>query len=365
MLLVLALVVSAAGFGAVQFSPTQSGPDQAAMPSPPTVAPPDGTAAPTTTPSDSPTTGPKGTTTSPAGNPGTASIAIEVENPDDVQSLSGDVDLLEGRLTGTIDWNVSKASSLTVVVSTWSPDHGWTTTHNVSRNVTDVGNVTLEEVVENPIVYASGDRADDFDNPRGGTTVVREGYVTVTTFVSTGDRVVERESMKEFTFAVTNLESATSSSTSNPALSVSEPALFAVDNAAPGQSGTSETIVTNTGNAPGDLNLVLKDVVSAENGLIEPERDTDRPGNGGELAAALDVRITLVREDGSRRYAVGGPNSFVSADSLEPSVLAANYHLAAGNSVRVVTEWRIPSSTGNEIQTDVVSVNASYVLTST
>lgn len=364
-LLVLLLTVSAGGVGVLQLDQAPTGPTRASMPPPPAVSPPGDE--PAQSPAGPTTAGPVTTTavtTNSTTSPGSVTVSLAVTDPDDVQSTTGDVDLLNGRLTGTIDWSVRNASSLSVVVSTWTPRDGWTTKRTITRNVSDAGSVGLGTLLDNPVVYAAGARADAFTNSEDGTTVVRESYVAVTAFLMRGDAILERQrAMGDYAFSVTNLEETATTSETTPALSVSGQPLFSVRNTAPGGSGRGETVVKNAGEAPGELDVVLEAVESTENDLIEPERSVDRPGNGGELAAALDVRIVLVRED-TRTYVVGGPASYVPVASLEPGTLAENVDLAPGESARLVAEWRIPTTVGNEIQTDSVSVTVSYVLTS-
>ncbi|MEE6211161.1 hypothetical protein U3A55_13505 [Salarchaeum sp. III] len=367
---VLLVAAAAAGFGLSQFG---SGADDASdgdAPAPPTVTPTQngsGSAggdsnagAPAFTTTTTATTTSGATTTTATTTPGTVGVQFSAENPENVENTLGEVVHLEGRLTGTLSWNVSDARNLTLVVSIWTPDSGWARQRTVERAVNDTGTLALARVLDAPVTYASGERADEFNNSNDDTTALREGYVTVTAFVAADGATIEAQSMDSYAFSVANL-----ATPSTPNLSVSNPGVLGVSNAAPGASGRTETVVTNDGDAAGALDVVLTGLDSAENGLIEPERGVDHPGNGGELASALELRVALVRDDGTRTYLVGGPDAYVTAATLDETVLTADYPLAAGESVRVVAQWRVPAATGNAIQTDSVTLNVSYVLTST
>ncbi|GAA0652601.1 hypothetical protein [Salarchaeum japonicum] len=366
---VLLVAAAAAGFGLSQFESAASDASDGDAPAPPTVTPTQngsgsaggdanaGAPASTTTTT---TTTSGATTTTTTTTPGSVGVQFSAESPENVENTLGEVVHLDGRLTGTLSWNVSDARTLTVVVSTWTPESEWARQRTVERAVNDTGTLALSRVLDAPVTYASGERADEFNNSNDDTTVLREGYVTVTAFVAADGATVEAQSMDSYAFSVANL-----ATPSTPNLSVSNPGVLGVSNAAPGASGRTETVVTNDGDAAGALDVVLTGVDSAENGLIELERGVDRPGNGGELASALELRVALVRDDGARTYLVGGPDAYVTAATLDETVLAADYPLAAGESVRVVAQWRVPAATGNAIQTDSVTLNVSYVLTST
>lgn len=368
LVVVTALVLSAAGIGALVDSnesgdatPQVESPNQ---PDPPTVDPPgsEGEENGVTTTDVTETS----TQTTPTSTDEANSVRVQVSagDPSDVLNGAGRVDTLAGQVSGQVEWDVSEEGTLTVVVHTWDPENEWVEAQRFTRTVEGDGSLTLEELLgSRQFTYADGPRARAFSNPKDGTTQVRRGYVSVTAFVPGDDGVRRSSAMDPFTFSVTNVES--SDESSEPDLTVSSPGLLNVSGVAPGQSGSGEAVVANDGDAAGNLDVVLESIESRENGLTEPERDVDRPGNGGELAGNLSVRVYVLSEDGSRTYAVGGPDEFVPLASLESGALLENYRLGAGESVRVRAEWRVPPSTGNAIQSDAVAVNVSYVLTST
>ncbi|MFB6068368.1 MAG: hypothetical protein ABEJ90_00390, partial [Halobacterium sp.] len=375
LLVVSGLAVSAAGIGALVDSTESSSPpaqlDSANAPDPPTVEPPGfdsgedgGGTTPTTETPGTQTTTPTTSTPTSTAVPNWVRVQLSAGDPSDVVNEAGRVRELDGRVSGRVGWDVAGQRTLTVVVHTWDPEYGWFEAKRVTRAVDGDGSLTLEELLGSQrLSYAVGARARAFSNPNEGTTRVRRGYVSVTAFVSTEDGVRRDSAMDEFSFSVTNLQSTIQSS--EPNLSVSSPGLLSAGGVAPGQSGSGEAVVANDGDAPGDLDVVLESIESQESDLIEPERGVDAPGNGGELAGNLSVRVYVVADSGERTYAAGGPDSFVPLASLDTGVLLENYRLDAGESVRVRAEWRVASSTGNAIQSDAVAVNVSYVLTST
>lgn len=361
-LVVAGIAMSAAGFGLLDDggSSAEQSLDES-PPDPPTVTP-----QATDSPPEEGT--PTSTTTTSRGNsttdgPGSISVSLSVEDPADVQNVDGDAGWVGGEVSGTVNWTVDGERNVTVLVHTWDREDGWIEVRRTDTAVNGSGTAHLEDLFDRTIVeYVEGAPANAFDNDDEGTTTVARGYVSVTAFFSTDDgRNVRDSSIDDYAFTVTNLEE----TASTPALSVSDSGLFDASTAAPGQSGTSETVVSNVGDEAGELDVALTAVESGENGLIEPEQSVDSLGNGGELDEHLLVRIALVRDDGSRTYVIGGPSSFEQVDALEPAVLVENYRVGSEASVRVLTEWRVPADAGNEIQSDRVSMNASYVLTST
>jgi len=135
-------------------------------------------------------------------------------------------------------------------------------------------------------------------------------------------------------------------------------------NLAPGDDGQERLILENAGNGSGDLSLTNVIVrADAENGVTDPEAAIDNSPNEGELAENLLLKLRVNRTD--------EPDTYLSETGAGPQTLAALANegrsdhvgvLDPGERVEIVVDWRVPASTGNEIQSDGVVFDLAFTL---
>ncbi|WP_396613720.1 TasA family protein (plasmid) [Haloferax sp. S1W] len=137
-------------------------------------------------------------------------------------------------------------------------------------------------------------------------------------------------------------------------------------NVAPGDSGTSSVTLRNAGTLTGYLDIEVLGVTNDENGQSEPEEGNDSSEDDGELAGVLEVRVSLVDEDGSKTYLCGG-SSYTKLGSLfeADQTFDLDHELSAGETVDFVIEWRVPQDAGNEVTSDIAGVDLAFVLSQT
>jgi len=145
---------------------------------------------------------------------------------------------------------------------------------------------------------------------------------------------------------------------------VAEATLLRVGGVAPGDAGVSRLRLRNTGSAAGELSVTELSVASDENDIVSPELSVDDSPEEGELADALVVRVSAEYPDGET-VSVFGDDEFVPIGSLEARNRTIGDGLAAGEDVTIVLEWRLPSGTGNEVQSDSVTFDVAFTLRST
>ena len=136
--------------------------------------------------------------------------------------------------------------------------------------------------------------------------------------------------------------------------------------ATPGSNWTNRATLTNTGSVPGEILLRNVTLVSYENGLTGPERaagDTGGdPGPGaGEFASTLEIRISTVDRNGAREYVFGGEDSYRPLARLDDEPIPVA-ELEPNETVQFVVEYRLPTTAGNEIQGDSVSVDFGFTM---
>lgn len=130
--------------------------------------------------------------------------------------------------------------------------------------------------------------------------------------------------------------------------------LINATNAKPTDSGQGTWNLTNAGSINGSLDIDVTAVNNSENEINDPESDVDSSNSSGELGANLEVYV----------HTNGGTNitsGWVTADSLSGATYE-NISVSAGTSKEIVVEWRIPSTVGNVIQTDSVTVDVQFEL---
>jgi hypothetical protein len=91
--------------------------------------------------------------------------------------------------------------------------------------------------------------------------------------------------------------------------------------------------------------------------------DGSGDGSGGDPVALGKVEfdeneggVLELSLDGTGQSWAGSDREFVRVSDLTADDVAGGVPVAAGEQVRFVTEWRLPSSVGNEVQTDTVEV---------
>jgi hypothetical protein len=125
----------------------------------------------------------------------------------------------------------------------------------------------------------------------------------------------------------------------------------------PGDSGGSGLPVRNVGNGSGRLSVTDVRIQDHENSLTEPERAAGDDAASGELSSALRVRLVVEYEGGGSEFLAGSAEKYVPLESLAGAELDAERALASGAAATVRLEWKLPLSTGNEVQTDSVDVD--------
>ena len=157
----------------------------------------------------------------------------------------------------------------------------------------------------------------------------------------------------------------TPNATGNVSLATAADAtLLRADGVVPGDEGVSRLRLRNTGTMEGQLSVTELDVESAENGIRSPELPVDDSPLEGELGEALVVRVSAEFPDGET-VAVYGGDEFAPFGTLEAGNRTIGDRLAAGESVTIVAEWRLPAETGNVVQSDSVTFDIEFTLRST
>ena len=164
------------------------------------------------------------------------------------------------------------------------------------------------------------------------------------------------------TFTAGTLDLTVAQGATTPALTVTD--------AAPGGSGSTTLVVSNAGTVAGELlNADLTSLTASdlENTCTEPELDDADfaadpgedncavPGNGGELDDNLSVTI---KEGATTLW---GPGTLSTLDAAGVQALAGGLAKDgdAGDSRTLTIEWSVPTTAGNDIQSD----SAAFTLT--
>ena len=145
---------------------------------------------------------------------------------------------------------------------------------------------------------------------------------------------------------------------------------FQISDIKPGDSGSQEVILQNTGSLDGYLHITFANLINDEMGCPEPEQneggDTtcENPGpNEGELAQNLDILIYL-DENGNTNFDLGTDNLIYQGKVrgiLQGDLF--NYPLLSGSSKDFRIEWKLDSSVGNIVQTDKTGYDINFELT--
>lgn len=134
-------------------------------------------------------------------------------------------------------------------------------------------------------------------------------------------------------------------------------------------SGGKTWTINNTGSLPGNLTFSLASLVNDENGCNEPEAISDatcaNPGPGeGELGDAMAVTVLLNQGLGDTSIVTSDLATASQASySAQWNTNAGVVEIPAGGSVDVTMDWSTdPTSYGNEIQSDSLNFDVSFVL---
>ncbi|MCO8266914.1 CalY family protein [Haloferax sp. AB510] len=132
---------------------------------------------------------------------------------------------------------------------------------------------------------------------------------------------------------------------------------------APGDSGTASVTLRNRGSLTGFLDIDVLGVTDDENGQSEPPSQNDPRVGDGELAQVLEVRAWLEAPDGSKTFLCGS-SGYATLDSIfvADETFDLDYELESGESVAFYIAWRLPSSAGNEVASDVAGVDLRFAL---
>ena len=156
---------------------------------------------------------------------------------------------------------------------------------------------------------------------------------------------------------------ATPTETTNISLSmVDQTTVLRVDNVTPGATGTERLTLRNDGPDDGVFRIASLTLTQRENGITGPEAEVDDSPDSGELASHFLVELSMVRSDGET---VG---LFGTGDGPRPlSALAAQnssgWMAMPGESAATLeVTWRLPDSTGNEVQSDSLRLDTMFQL---
>ncbi|RDZ62681.1 hypothetical protein C5B90_16095 [Haloferax sp. Atlit-12N] len=132
---------------------------------------------------------------------------------------------------------------------------------------------------------------------------------------------------------------------------------------APGDSGTASVTLRNRGSLTGFLDIDVLGVTDDENGQSEPPSQNDPRVGDGELAQVLEIRAWLEAPDGSKTFLCGS-SDYATLDSIfvADETFDLDYELESGESVEFYIAWRLPSSAGNEVASDIAGVDLRFAL---
>lgn len=142
---------------------------------------------------------------------------------------------------------------------------------------------------------------------------------------------------------------------------------FTVDNVKPGDTGSGIWVINNVGTIDGFVDLESISQVNDDNGCNEPETedgDTTCGAGQGDLGVNLNIDL-FVDADNNGIKGAGEATIYNGA----VSGLAANYEqnlsLGASETNYVTLNWAVPTTAGNEIQSDSLVLNLTFELAQT
>jgi hypothetical protein len=128
-------------------------------------------------------------------------------------------------------------------------------------------------------------------------------------------------------------------------------------NIVPGNSGTKNVTVRNSGSVAGNLFIWITNVVDSEG--LNPESETGNTNDPGELSDYMLFGVSSARitTNVSMPGLLGAcPRN--TGDSRFIKVLS----LAPGETVVLTWQWELPTTTGNEVQGDILAFDIKYTL---
>jgi hypothetical protein len=131
--------------------------------------------------------------------------------------------------------------------------------------------------------------------------------------------------------------------------------MFDVTNIYPGWTQSGELRIGNNTDAGATITLEATDIVDLENGCNHPESFADQTCGveGGELAEQL--LMTLYVDDDGDQQVEAAPTWSGPLRELADDPVPVATHLAAGATTVVRVDASLPSTSGNETQTDQVA----------
>ena len=118
---------------------------------------------------------------------------------------------------------------------------------------------------------------------------------------------------------------------------------FTIGDVKPGDSGTITYTLTNLGTIAGYIDLSGISVSDSEG--TNPESETGSLGDPGELSQNINVNVKV----GTQTVYEGLLKNIASSYDVDAA-------LGAGDETTLTIEWSVPTSVGNEIQGDTVTV---------
>jgi len=134
---------------------------------------------------------------------------------------------------------------------------------------------------------------------------------------------------------------------------------------APGATGREAVTLRNTGDETGRLSVENIDVEDQENGVVPAEQSVDSSPDSGELSSAVLVGLQIETDDGATHLYGTGSGAKPLATLGSDGDAGNGVELSPGETATVVLLWRVPDGTGNEIQSDTATFDATITLEAT
>lgn len=133
---------------------------------------------------------------------------------------------------------------------------------------------------------------------------------------------------------------------------------------APVDSGISQLVLQNEGEAPGRLAIAAITVESDENGVVNAESPVDDSPNQGELAQRVEIRLSVRYPDGDTVCVYGG-DEYVLLSGFTAWNRTLGDGLAAGEGATLLFDWRLSEEATNVVQSDTARIDVVFALRST
>jgi spore coat-associated protein N len=145
---------------------------------------------------------------------------------------------------------------------------------------------------------------------------------------------------------------------------------FSVSNKAPGDSGSGSNVLANVGSLPGELDIAFSEVTNtAGSGGTEFEGGSGELGGAALLAVFVDVDSDGTWSSGDIGLKADGTKynhptalDYASVDSYSEATWDNVETMAVSASDKIMVMWQIPTTAGNEIQGDSLSVDITFTL---